>query len=588
MARRTLTFAIALLSGYLAFALLPLASIRHEPIPFKVVAILLLVIACGARWFFSTLNIGLNSEARRTDGEFPSSSDESLAESCEQAFQSRITVDEFEQLLETVSDPGGVVLRITETAVLGGRDFSTTVKRTVVPPLDPYPEKIYIPVLKPRRGELIDNFRVVVDGAPARTLSHRETIGALLAITRTLISQSCVGCPFPGELWRLLIRDVVLSDSPTPESQRTLVLDQLRTLEKSKASTSEAELIARAVLWRLVIDLFKTYVIIAVVPIDGESVKVETSYTRRRDVYKVLGGKPFLIRWWQWCHIQIQLLFGLAVRSDQYMLTQATEAQSYHFRAEAPEGMYVYDVKTDLVDVQAPSHGRSLDLAALARPVSPDWQASDTRGLGHLHAYGRDLDVWLNRSDDNGNSSATNRRNAVLNFELRERPPGVMFVVGLMSVYVALLSIGIAIGYDVVFGQYSSGYVNALPSTTPSNPDSSPWPTVLFGVPAIVSGWVVARFTAETVRLVSISTIAVTTWAIANTVYAVALSAVTISKPMHPVQGWFGIPLWQPAWSLLVVSSTACTVMAVLLLALRVRRFSRRVRGKAPWVGAED
>lgn len=74
MARRTVSLAITLLSGYLAFALLPLTSIRHEPVPFKVAAILLLIIACGTRWFLSTLNVGLNNENRPRPSEQPCNS----------------------------------------------------------------------------------------------------------------------------------------------------------------------------------------------------------------------------------------------------------------------------------------------------------------------------------------------------------------------------------------------------------------------------------------------------------------------------------------------------------------------------------
>lgn len=585
--RRLFTFLISILSAYVIFSILPLESIRHEPVPGKLVAVLLLVIASFIRVLLSRANIGLASEGIVSKNGGPANTTETISVSCMEAFQQNITAEEFEQFLENLIDPGGVVLRITETAQLGGRDFSTNVKRTVVPPIKWAGRKMYVPVLKPRKGELVDNFNLSVDGKPARTLSHRETVGATLATITTLLTQAAQDTDVPEELWRLL-RDAVVEEGPTKPNKRESTLKELKACESTLVNSSDAALIARAALWKLVPDLFDTYLIIAVVPINGESLKVETRYTRRRDVYQVPKNKPFPIRWWQWSHIQLQLLFGLAVRSDEYLLPQATEAQSYHFRAEAPAGMYVYDVKSHWFDEEIKTLSPPFNTSKLARPVAPDWRAADTRGLDHLHAYGRDLDVWLNYSDETGASTRTSRRVAALRFELRERPPGVMFVIALLSVYVAMLAVGIGIGYDVIFGPYATNCGAASSAATTTSTTASPWPTILFGVPAIVSGWIVARFTADTVRLVSISTIAITTWAVVNTAYAVALSAIAISKPMCPVTGWLGIPAWQPAWCFLVISSCAATVMAVLLLVLRVRRYARRVRGKSPWLGSDD
>jgi hypothetical protein len=177
----------------------------------------------------------------------------------------------------------------------------------------------------------------------------------------------------------------------------------------------------------------------------------------------------------------------------------------------------------------------------------------------------------------------------VLSVELRERPPGLMVIVFLMCGYLATLTIGVAFFHDRVFGldvsslnsqcmtlmRYNfiagGGDCQLIPATPTS------WPTVLFGIPALVSGWLISRFTAEAVSSTSISTIAVTIWGTLNATAAIGLSALEMNvSTIHPISV-FGMTVVQPLWLCLTLSCVASLAMTMLLLVFRVFRYGRRL-----------
>jgi hypothetical protein len=362
------------------------------------------------------------------------------------------------------------------------------------------------------------------------------------------------------------LRDQILDSKPGKPEDKKLVQDELRKQFATEIAT-ESSLIARAGLWKLAMDIFDTYAILAVAPITGTSAKVQICYTRRREPLSVPKDPqpPLPIRIWLWLDIQIQILFGLVRRSDQYELHHSRESQSYHFRATVPEGLYVYDLVGTWID-DARGMVSGLFAGLPLRPLRPLWEISDTRGLDHVHAYGRDLDVW-SRSGVAESGLQTSGRTAAIRFELREKPPGLMFVIVLLSSFLAVLVVAASKWHDLIF-------------VTDRGDKSAPWPVIIFGVPAIVSGWVAARFTQESVKLLSISTICVAGWTLTNAAAAVAVSAFSMSVPSHawrwPILGYFA-----PAWSGLFLSCIACLAMSVMLLFFRVRRYGRRITGKA-------
>lgn len=568
MGRRCLTFAISLTLGLIAYSFLPVNGIRVGHITHDEWLWVLLLILIGLRIWLSRKDVhlaALATAAERAAPNLPASTHarEDVATDCVMTFNRCISADEFDQLIDTVLDPGSVVVRINETAVLGAHDYHTTVKRTVIRPQGYEGAHILVPVLSPRKGELVDKFSLLVDGKPARTLSHRESTGAAIAVmTATLATAFDNRIDLPGALWRKL-RDEILNPHQTEDADRAIILDDLKN-EFGADTPSQGGLIARAGLWKLAMDICDTYTIIAVAPISGSSVKVETSYSRRREPLAVPAEKPAIIRVWLWLHIQLQMLFGLVRRSDGYELHLAKDAQSYHFRATAPEGLYVYDLVGTWMD-DTRNVVSDLFTGLPLRPLRPHWEVSDTRGLEHVHAYGCDLDVWCKTSMATAGYQTAERTPAI-RFELREKPPGLLFVVAFISALLTLLALAIGRWHDQVFV---------------STDKSAPWPVIIFGLPAIVSGWMVSRFDQANVRLLSISTIGMTAWAVVNATAAVGISAFAMSVSPHYWTNWLGIKRLEPEWSLILVSCIACFTMSCILLVFRVRRYGRRVSGKA-------
>lgn len=577
MGRRGSTFAISIVVALIAYNFLPLQDIRRDHITHGEWLWVALVVLVSLRAWLARKDVHLAAlpPFKASDANIPEKThaDEDISADCVAAFNRCTTPDEFDGLIDTILDPGSVVVRIDETAQLGTHDYHSAVERIVVRPKGYASDQIMIPVLSPRKGELVDNFHVSVDGRSARTLSRRESTGAIIAVMTAVLAIAFEERDeLPSPLWRKLREEVLKKDADA--GRRETIMNELRKEYGVDSPSTEGGLIARAGLWKIAMDICDTYSIIAVAPLSGSSVKLETSFTKRREPLTVPKDPklPPLISAWLWIDIQIQILFGLIRRSDRYELHHSKEAQSYHFRASVPDGLYVYDLVGTWID---DTRGFVSDFftGLPLRPLRPQWEISDTRGLEHVHAYGRDLDVWCKSGLPNADPAAegsspglqTGGRIAAIQFELREKPPGLLFVVALISMFLGVLVLAAAKWHNLIF--------------TTATTTSAPWPVVIFGVPAIISGWMVSRFTPENVRLLSVSTIAVTGWAITNAAGAVGVSAFSMSVPGRtwrwPVLGYF-----EPAWTLLVISSIGCLAMSVILLTLRVRRYGRRVGGK--------
>lgn len=553
MGRRFLTLLISLTLALIIFNFLPLNDIRRTQITHGewLWAVLVLLVALRIWLARKDVHLAALTPMAHAPSDMPDQThaNEDTTVDCVAAFNRITSTDEFDQLIDTLLDPGSVVLRINEIAELGAHDYHSNVERVVVFPKAYTPAQIFIPVLSPHKGELVDNFTLRVDGKPARTLSRRESTGAAIAVMTAVLATAFEDRnTLPKTLWRMLRDEILHKDSN--RARRALIFAELKK-EFALDAASEGALIARAGLWKLAMDVCDSYSIIAVVPTAGSSVKVKTSYTRRREPLVVPKDPmpPFPVKVWLWFGIQLQILFGLIRRSDRYELHNSREAQSYHFRATAPEGLYVYDIVGTWID---DTRGVVSDLFAglPLRPLRPQWEISDTRGLEHVHAYGRDLDVWC-QAAVSPDGLQTSGRTAAIRFELREKPPGLLFVIALMSSFLGLLVLAAGKWHDKIF----------VTAVTPG----APWPVIIFGVPAIVSGWMVSRFTQESVKLLSVSTIAVTSWAVINAAGAVAVSAFSMSIPAH-IWKWPVIGYFEPAWSVLVISCMGCLSMSVMLL----------------------
>lgn len=541
LAKRTLTFAISLSCALIIFVAIPFHGIPR-PLPSSLLSYLVIMLfaAIAARGIISYSDRRKQKGIRRRNIDcLPDrSSTESLAAAAVKAFGSRVSRADTLQLIELFKNPSACVSRISERIELGDETYRIKLTQTImgahVDQTGAEVNNLLVPVLSPPKYELVDKLKLTYEDLPIRTLSYCETQGALLAIGETFM-ESVFGV-VPKELWER-IKLQILNEKKANEGERQAISNLLET-ELDKLNPQGDDVVLRDLLHNFVYSVQSTFPIIAIMPVRPVmKLQIEYIETRARlgerkqgDIRQISDG----------FYSHMRTAFGLARRSHTIPVPKATKARSYHFRADVPHGMYVYDIEIGFASLQ--DVGGTGVGAVARRPIDPRWDAADTRGLTYVHAYGRDLDI-----------ADTASRIPYLIVELREKPPGMIFVVTLLSVYLGSLTLGVGYWHDQIFGRSASPF----------------WPAILFGIPAIVSGWLVSRFTSDAVSRLSISTLAVTSWFIANAVAAITLAALKLA-------GIVGSPA---LWGALMISATACAVMASLLLYLRVRRYHRRASG---------
>ncbi|QLY30408.1 hypothetical protein H0264_35695 [Nocardia huaxiensis] len=539
--KRSLTLIIAICIALLSVLVIPFGDIHNDVSALSRFAIgVLLGAAVAVRWYISHRDRATEKDITRVNcrkEDMPArSSEEARIKAATSAFADVLSTVDVLRFFEVFNNPATYVSRIAERVELGDETYRVKVTRTVLGAENNNVTRQLIPILSPRKNELIDKLKVTCKKELVRTLSYQETHGALLVIGEALLET--VFGNVPDDLWGKL-RLQIINEQPTDPGERVAIADLLK--EKIEAANLTGDdVVWRDVLHNFVYGIQSTFPIIALAP-SGSAIKLEIEYTETRERLeeKKIGGVRKLS---ELTYSHIRAAFGLARRSHIIPLTRATKARSYHFRTDAPEGMYVYYIEIGLATLQEANQTERAAIAISKRPMDPRWDAADTRGLTYVHAYGRDLDI-----------ANTASRIPYLIIELREKPPGLMFVVALLSVYLMVLTLGVGNWYDDIFSPNASQF----------------WPTILFGVPAIVSGWLVSRFTTDAVSRLSISTLAVSSWFIVNAVVAMTIAALGLAK-IITTSSW---------WEALIVSVTACASMAVMLVVLRARRYQRRVSG---------
>lgn len=593
MLRRTLSLVIAIAAGLLLFLIGPFGAIRKNPSRAELLVIgVILVVALIAR-LASTRNTA-GRDITRIDLSHARNENQRLAAAAKREFNTKFTEAEVLMLLEFIIEPSAYIMRISEQIELGDEAYVFKTTQTLVDANATGAERVLVPVLTPPKGALVDNLRISCDSDVAvRTLSYRETLGAVLTMGEIMVD--LVLGTVPKDLWKEMTEDI-LRERVAHSSEMQAMSKRIHGI--TEGLTSADARVLRNFLHNFISDIQATFPIIAVVPAAKE-IKLKVGFTedRTRVGGRESGGGP--ISFWEWVYSYIRSCFGLVRRSHMIRLTRATRTQSYHLRTEAPEGMYIYDLGLGMAEITDTDSVHISSSSYTHRPIDPRWDCEDTRGLTYVHAYGRDLDVLgvaphlLDKNTPAASVTESRRRNPVdvdprphipsMTIELREKPPGLMFVLVLLSLYLMALSIGVGHWHDMIFGfEPSSRFCMDFPYGAKC--DSSPttqsyWATILFGVPALISGWLVSRFTSEAVSRISVSTLAVASWFVVNSVFAMILSALKLARRMSTEGPVLLLGTNQPLWAILMISTSGCAVMTLLLLTLRVRRYRRRSTG---------
>ncbi|WP_280378036.1 hypothetical protein [Nocardia wallacei] len=579
---------IALSGAVLILILAPFdffGELLAPPSTLTIVVFVVILIAAGSARWLATAKDGTKDIVRvnRKLLEDPSDEGDRIQVALDEFDRCVNNKEEIDLFFEIFTLPSSYVRRISERVTLGDEEYATKVTRTIIGAKRDRVQSLLIPILSPPKGQLVDKLKVSSASGAVRTLSYPETVGALLRIKRTLLDMA-FHTPAPANLERRLNAAILSREKASDTSKARIAADLEKALEDENKFKGGNKASWRAIFENFIADVQATFPVIVLVPA-GDLVKLETEFTETRAGLERLDAR-ITQRFWDLIHSYIRATFGLSRRSHTLQLSRAIKARSYHFRTDAPPGMYVFNIEIGLAEmrekaldqVRSGDKSRKAIIPTQDRAISPLWDAEDTRGSAYVHAYGRDLDI----------ASAPSRL-PFLAIELREKPPGLMFVVVLLSLYLAALTLGVGHWHDLIFGianppsrdcleRIHDQQFQKLCAEARPHPESF-WPTILFGVPAIVSGWLVSRFTSESVSRLSISTIAVASWFIGNAVAAMTVAALKLTLRLSVPSKFVGIETIQPLWVILMVSTSGCAIMSVLLLWLRVRRYRRRSSG---------
>ncbi|MDR6910845.1 hypothetical protein J2W54_002798 [Rhodococcus fascians] len=472
-----------------------------------------------------------------------------------------------------------------------------------------------------RKSALLSDFQIKIDGKEWTTLSQRDSslvlVGALTALYDRFESKTVDEERFTSLL------TAVLADHPVEESSSEVSdgeaadFGSVSTLERYLATlelsllnqNSERGLEVHNFISNLR-ELSKYYIIWTGIPVPAVDGQVSTSSPAWNRVWYryVVRSRPKTKDWSELVRVAI----GLFPRKLRYLAPVALEARSYHLDLVVPEGFYLYESGLEFIETSPLSWSNAESLRrlqmiqkavadrlsmrdrfayvlhrrrgyerklAMGPPSARGFFKLSGVGSMHAHAYLRNISrVYSTNSHGRYPSGIV----PAVRFELREQPPGFLLPVMLISAYTAAL-------VWVVGALYTSVFMPGLAIPTV-------WATVLFGIPAIVSAWVITKFSASAIGKVSLAVFVVSMWTIANSILAVAISAITASRPKP--WAWGGEPIkfytsgpsidfidlknelnvLDVLWYLLLLSTVANLGVILLMLITRYCRYMLRSR----------
>jgi hypothetical protein len=118
--------------------------------------------------------------------------------------------------------------------------------------------------------------------------------------------------------------------------------------------------------------------------------------------------------------------------------------------------------------------------------------------------------------------------------------------------------------YPAVFKPAVNGVVSAPGS----------WTTIMFGLPALVAGWSLARVDHSVLERMSLSTFVASLICVVNASVTVAYAALRQSISLQETWTFLGITLHHPWW-LIIMASTAANLLTILVM--YCARFSRYI-----------
>ncbi len=455
-------------------------------------------------------------------------------------------------LVETLTlllDPPSRTSRVSQKFKILDERYSIKISRTI----HTSRQALLIPIIRVQKGKIVGDLRLTIDEKRTRTLTFDECKG--FQIAALYVAYDAV---FPvskdDELLNRCCRAIVGHLSPAGDKFSKLRADLQEAIGLSDASQQEREALLRFVSEASLYE----YILASIEPnptndISRVTVEYDGEYNEG-----VTGPTN-----------RFRALVGLGKRKFTFELPYAAESKSFHLQVEGPENTYVYDVypiwgysdtiKNEAVD---PTRGRFRSkLIARSRLV----------GDQHAHVYMRDLDggpaINLESKDSSVEAASIPR----VYLEYREHPPGLLGPISIVALWLVVLTWTVGYFHNEVFRVQSPGLVQGYQG----------WAPVIFGVPAIVTGWILSRADAKTLRSISISTYFALCLLAVNSAMLISIAALKVSG-VDPVRfEWSFIKIEHGSWTLMMASTALSFAICFGMFLSRSTRYASTINERA-------
>ncbi len=430
--------------------------------------------------------------------------------------------------------PSTLTDRISERRALGETRSAVTVSRTFTGA----PDLRAAPALRVAKGTLVGALTVHVNGKAARTLTTAQARGLLLvALYGGHDDVFPASSPFLTEAVPAVLADRSIDD---------VLLDTLLGHIDQVEATNGVTPASRAL--RTLTRLATTCDFVFVDVPDGckDATKVTISY------HEAYGTKVRSVG------SRVRRLFGLGRRDYIVDIHSAAEAASYHLDMEGHEDMFIQNAYVTL------PYQRTDDSSLRPAPRSPDRAEymfiRSPQGDSSIHLYARDLDASDILVGEQSGKKITAKPHFVV--ELRERPPGILGPTLALSAWLVAVTWVVGLNYGDVFASTSPG---------------SSWPAVIFGVPALVAGWLLSKMTKDVLRVISIPTFLCVAWVAVNSALLVTLAALSTTGIELGVVNLGRIHLEHPTWAFMMWTTAFALAVCLWLFIVRSARYASTI-----------
>ncbi|MEO6116608.1 MAG: hypothetical protein ABIP33_09510, partial [Pseudolysinimonas sp.] len=339
---------------------------------------------------------------------------------------------------------------------------------------------------------------------------------------------------------------VVARKPPSDEVVRETI-KRIESLNEGSTATPNYQLALRKVALAVMLCDF-VFAIVADGMADAKRIKVHYQKSYPQGV-RGLGGR-------------LKRAVGLGRTDFTLELGVAGESRSFHLDVQAPETLYVEDSYVE----GSYSSGNGAEVSATdSRPRNQVVDFGRRTGDNFAHLYMRDFDgtVFVPVHGATDKWAKTKPR---FRLELKERPPGILAPMLAVSFWLASLTWVVGLFHTSVF---SAG---AGPA----------WPTVIFGIPAVVTGWLLSKITAKDMRSTSIGTFFLLAWLSLDAALVVVVAALKTSGVTSGVLDFGAVHIEHPTWSAMMLLTVLNFATCLAVFTVRNTRYAATINEGTP------